>query len=191
MDLSNNRLKEFFSESRKANLFSKYKQVKRLLHVHSLNLLNNLDLKIQDSVVQVQALMPNLKCLQISLSIEEDVSFIIEAMPQLEMLNGLKVEREKIFDNSCQDVSLVEQSESVIDQVSVSQGTINTKPKKSIDQSGLQLGHDASQETINVKFQQHVTKDAIPLTELEGISLIEASVGFNDSKADKDNSLLD
>ena len=52
--------------------------------------------------------MPNLKCLQISLSIEEDVSFIIEAMPQLEMLNGLKVEREKIFDNSCQDVSLVE-----------------------------------------------------------------------------------
>jgi hypothetical protein len=49
-------------------------------------------LSIQDSVMQVQALMPNLKHLHISLSVEEDVSFIMEKMVSLESLNGITVE---------------------------------------------------------------------------------------------------
>jgi hypothetical protein len=42
--------------------------------------------------MQVQALMPNLKHLHISLSVEEDVSFIMEKMLNLDSLNGIQVE---------------------------------------------------------------------------------------------------
>ena len=42
--------------------------------------------------MQVQALMPNLKHLHISLSVEEDVSFIMEKMFNLESLNGIIVD---------------------------------------------------------------------------------------------------
>lgn len=51
MDLSNNKMKEIFGEERRTNLFSKYKKVKRLEHVQALNILSNLDLKVQDSVM--------------------------------------------------------------------------------------------------------------------------------------------
>ena len=47
---------------------------------------------IQESILQVQALMPNLKNLHISLSVEEDVSFIMERLVNLESLNGIRVE---------------------------------------------------------------------------------------------------
>jgi hypothetical protein len=36
--------------------------------------------------------MPNLKHLHISLSVEEDVSFIMEHLPGLDTLNGIQVE---------------------------------------------------------------------------------------------------
>ena len=40
--------------------------------------------------------MPNLRSLQISLSLEEDVSFIMAQFPNLEKLNGIEVERETL-----------------------------------------------------------------------------------------------
>jgi hypothetical protein len=49
-------------------------------------------MSIQESVMQVQAIMPNLKHLHICLSVEEDVSFIMEKMVSLESLNGIRVE---------------------------------------------------------------------------------------------------
>ena len=53
LDLSNNKMNEFFGEEKKANLFSKYKKVKKLLSVQSLNILSNLDLKVQDCIMQI------------------------------------------------------------------------------------------------------------------------------------------
>lgn len=46
IDLSSNQMKEIFAEERKTNLFSKYKKIKRLVNVVSLNILSNLDLKV-------------------------------------------------------------------------------------------------------------------------------------------------
>ena len=43
--------------------------------------------------------MPNLKSLQISLSLEEDVSFIMATFPELENLNGIEVEHEQLEDS--------------------------------------------------------------------------------------------
>lgn len=40
----------------------------------------------------MKTLMPNLKHLHISLSMEEDVSFIMETLASLETLNGIRVE---------------------------------------------------------------------------------------------------
>lgn len=40
--------------------------------------------------------MPNLKGLQISLSLEEDVSYIMGKLPGLESLNGIEVEHEHL-----------------------------------------------------------------------------------------------
>ena len=80
-----------------AQLYAKYKPLQRLESIRSLNLLNNLDLgSIKDCVDQVHALMPNLKGLQISLSLEEDVSYIMAKFPGLESLNGIEVEHEHL-----------------------------------------------------------------------------------------------
>ena len=51
LDLSNNKMTEFFGEERKANLFSKYKKVKKLTTVQSLNILSNLELRVQDCIM--------------------------------------------------------------------------------------------------------------------------------------------
>lgn len=53
LDLSNNKMTEFFGEERKVNLFSKYKKVKRLSTIKSLNILSNLDLKVTDCIMQI------------------------------------------------------------------------------------------------------------------------------------------
>lgn len=44
--------------------------------------------------------MPNVKHLSMSLSEEEDVSFILNHMQQLEVLNNIKVERKQLFNNT-------------------------------------------------------------------------------------------
>jgi tmRNA-binding protein len=56
--------------------------------------LENLNFEnIQTAVSQMQHIFPNLKALQISLSEEQDVSYIMQNMNQLEVLNGIKVIR--------------------------------------------------------------------------------------------------
>lgn len=86
IDLSDNKLVHFFKGPIS---FS----TQKLESVHTLNLLNNLQLEsIQKSILQIKTLMPNLKHLHISLSVEEDVSFIMEKMSNLESLNGIQVE---------------------------------------------------------------------------------------------------
>ena len=97
IDLSHNKMTSFFSKEKEALLFAKFKPLQRLSSVKSLNLLNNLDLEsIKDCLNQVHELMPNLKALQISLSLEEDVSFIMAKFPNLESLNGIEVEHENL-----------------------------------------------------------------------------------------------
>ena len=49
--------------------------------MRTLNLLGNLDLSIQEAIAEAQVLMPNIVDLQISLSLESDVSFIMDTMP--------------------------------------------------------------------------------------------------------------
>jgi hypothetical protein len=65
--------------------------------VVSLNLSDNPFKSIQETTDQVQALMPNITDLQISLFDEMDVDYIISTMPQLIYLNNLKIEREEIL----------------------------------------------------------------------------------------------
>lgn len=100
IDLSSNKLTCFLGVDKNAKLFAEYKPLQKLDSVKSLNLLNNLELEsIKDCVNQVQALMPNLKGLQISLSLEEDVSFIMAKFPNLENLNGIEVERDQLLES--------------------------------------------------------------------------------------------
>jgi hypothetical protein len=101
VNLSNNRLVHFFKGPITLSTH-------RLESVETLNLLNNLNLEsIQDAVLQVNSLMPNLKHLHISLSMEEDVSFIIEKMPLLETLNGIHVDTQS--DGSPKDDNTTEE----------------------------------------------------------------------------------
>lgn len=97
IDLSYNKLTHFFTAEKSRELFSKFKPLQPLESVVTLNLLNNLELEsIKDCLNQVHALMPNLKSLQISLSLEEDVSYIMNKFPNLEILNGIEVEHEQL-----------------------------------------------------------------------------------------------
>jgi hypothetical protein len=66
--------------------------MEKLRNVVALNVLNNPKFNIQESILQVRELLPNLKKLEISLSEEADVRFILRNMKQLETLNGVKVE---------------------------------------------------------------------------------------------------
>jgi len=71
-----------------------------LENVHHLNVLNNFEVEdVQDFVDQIVILMPEVRDLHISLSLEEDVSYIIDHMPKLELLNGIRVERDHINSN--------------------------------------------------------------------------------------------
>jgi len=91
LDLSSNRIKYLMpskSEKQYAN---------HLSTVVSLNLSDNPFKSIQETTDQVQALMPNITDLQISLFDEMDVDYIISTMPQLIYLNNLKIEREEIL----------------------------------------------------------------------------------------------
>ena len=83
-------------EDKKKALNSKNKKVQRFEEVDSLNLMHNLDLNVQDAVKQVKFMFPNLKSFDLSLALEEDVSFIIDTLPKLEFLNGILVEKEEI-----------------------------------------------------------------------------------------------
>ena len=47
--------------------------------------------------------MPEIKDLHVSLSLEEDVSYIIDRIPKLELLNGIRVERDQINSNDRSD----------------------------------------------------------------------------------------
>ena len=63
-------------------------------------MINNLELDIQDCILQVKVVMPNLRHLEISLSREEDVSFIIENLKNLETLNKIAVEWDQLLDDT-------------------------------------------------------------------------------------------
>lgn len=68
-----------------------------LSSVLSLNLSDNPFRNIKETADQVQCLMPSVTDLQISLFDEMDVDYIIQAMPQLQYLNNLRIAREQIF----------------------------------------------------------------------------------------------
>jgi hypothetical protein len=63
-------------------------------------------------------MMPNMANFNMSLSEEDDVSFILNHMPQLEVLNGIRVERNQLFSHSAS------QSEDPSQTNSIDQGTI-------------------------------------------------------------------
>ena len=93
IDISENFMSNFFS----GDFLKEYdlNSLQKLTSVRTLNILNNLDLEnIQEAVLQIQTIMPCVENLSISLSEEEDVSFILNNMQQLEILNSIKVERQ-------------------------------------------------------------------------------------------------
>lgn len=104
MDLSENKLDCFFSPE-----YVQQHSIEKLPKLHSvktLNILNNLGIEnIQDAISQIQMVMPFLTTLSISLSEEDDVSFILNHMQQLEVLNGIRVERSQLFNvtGSCSE----------------------------------------------------------------------------------------
>ena len=65
------------------------KKQKPLHSVESLNLLENTGLEIKESILQISQCYPNVKRLEVSLALEEDVSYIMEQLPGLEILNGI------------------------------------------------------------------------------------------------------
>lgn len=79
MDLSENKLDCFFSPE-----YVQQHSIEKLTKLHSvktLNILNNLGIEnIQDAISQIQMVMPFLTTLSISLSEEDDVSFILNHM---------------------------------------------------------------------------------------------------------------
>ena len=54
--------------------------------------------------------MPNLKHLHISLSVEEDVSFIMEKLTSLESLNGIRVETQSDGDEESPETPFPEEA---------------------------------------------------------------------------------
>ena len=54
---------------------------------------------IKEVISDVIEIMPEISVLQICLSYESDVSFIMDMMPKVTMLNGIKVERELLSQN--------------------------------------------------------------------------------------------
>jgi hypothetical protein len=73
--------------------------------VTHLNLLGNQDLTIKEVVQDLIEVMPKISTLQICLSYESDVSFIMDRMPKLELLNGIRVERELLSQNPTENES--------------------------------------------------------------------------------------
>jgi len=63
-----------------------------------LNLNNN---QIEDlySVVDILSTFPNLKSLFINLALEEEVTYIMKMLPDLQFLNGQEVDREDFAGN--------------------------------------------------------------------------------------------
>ena len=65
---------QFFMSNNTLDLF-------KFENVYSLNLLGNLNLPVQETVIQAHQMFPHLNNLDISLSEENDVSFILGTMP--------------------------------------------------------------------------------------------------------------
>ncbi len=107
--------------------------------------------------------MPEVADLHISLSLEEDVSYIIDHMPRLEMLNGIKVEREQE------------------EEPDPMQGTFHNQESNYSQhptRSGMSGGAfaEGTMETIDAQLQQHLHKDI--LSDIEH-TLMENSNAIN------------
>lgn len=71
-----------------------------IINIKGLNLLENMKMPVQETVLQIQKLFPNIENLDLSLSEEKDVSFILAALPQLLTLNGIAVESELVEEST-------------------------------------------------------------------------------------------
>ena len=88
INLANNKMTAFINQEMPSELY--------LPNIKGLNLLDNLQLPVQETILQVLKMFPNLETLEMSLSEENDVSFILAKMPRLLQLNGIAVESELV-----------------------------------------------------------------------------------------------
>ena len=78
-----------------------------LENLNEINVNGNPFEDIQDVVDSLKTVGPNLKCLQINLFEEDQVDYLLRNLDYMQILNGLKVERDTLFadeeDSSEQD----------------------------------------------------------------------------------------
>ena len=153
MNLQNNKLKEI--PSNLAQILPK---------LEILNLNNN---QLEDlySVVDILSTFPNLKSLFINLALEEEVTYIMKMLPDLQYLNGQEVDREDFAGN---DMESQQPDQLSLPQINSTGGDHNNYA--SVEEGQHQMGVVQTEEasihpTINQQMDQSYKQEQRPAPE--------------------------